>query len=155
MVKFVHVRQIDELGNLLSNGGLTIAYTATKKDIFLSHAQCSWLDNFNRRVGRQIAAGRMRKYGSEDIIARKDPISKTVVEWAEKLFGEPISIKWNAKARRWESTFEALELAPNEFELGVDPIEFKDESKGKPAPANDIPPDLDTTCTDCQVQAAA
>src|SRR5260221_1142622 len=142
MVKFVHVRQIDDKGNLLTNGGLTVAYTATLKDIMVSHAQCSYLDNFNYCVGRQIAAGRLRKYGAEEVLERKDPLSRAVLDWAAKeIFFTPIEIKWNEVHKRWESTFESLEA--NTFEL--------EPRKGVPAAANEVIPDVEGPCKDCAI----
>lgn len=119
MIKFLHIRAVDEDGNLLTKGGATLAYTTTPKEIMLQSAVChSELDAFCYRVGRLISAGRLKSKKYEPtIIERKDPIGKTLVEWAQdNLCVGPIEIVWNDKAKRWESTF-FVEAPDAEFDL--------------------------------------
>lgn len=65
----VHVRTMDDLGGVAANGGITFVYdiVETAKDGFyflLSAACCSDKDNFNRKIGRSIATGRMDMFSS-------------------------------------------------------------------------------------------
>lgn len=111
MVKFLHIRAIDEDGNLLVKGGVTIAYTVTDKDIIYQAAMCHpELDHFCYSVGRAIASGRLKsKKWEPTIIDRKDPISAAIVQHvAENLFIGPVEISYNKKSQRWESLFQPL-----------------------------------------------
>lgn len=131
MIKFIHIRAVDENGDLLTTGGCTVAYTATPKDIMYQLALChSDLDNFCYRVGRAIASGRLKSKKWEPIIIpRQDPVVATIIKHiaANAEYGQ-IDIFWNEKGKRWESTF-----IPN---LMDDEIPFEG---GKPVAQMDCP----------------
>lgn len=91
-IKFCHVRNYGEDGEILPFGGLTIAFTKLDEGkIVASLAVCSDRDNFNKKVGRLISMGRLlsQKPGMnysidtpvQDIFALKSLLSK----WALKL----------------------------------------------------------------------
>lgn len=61
MCKFLHVRNRDANGNLLNNGGATVAFDVDGDVLFYASALCSRKDQFNRRIGRLIAEGRFDK----------------------------------------------------------------------------------------------
>ena len=73
-IRYIHLRNNDyaELEPAIerphSNGGATIAYSVLpngddKVIVEAAIAYCSPRDTFNRRVGRSVAAGRLRKGG--------------------------------------------------------------------------------------------
>lgn len=73
-IRYIHLRNNDfaildvGLERPDSNGGATIAYAITPegKDnviVEIGVAWCSQRDTFNRRIGRDVAAGRLRKGG--------------------------------------------------------------------------------------------
>lgn len=122
---------VDEVGNLLPHGGLTVAYTLSTKDIMLQTAACRpdtgaihpetgepLRDMFCYRVGRMIAAGRLKSPKWEPIILeRKDPVKQTIIDYVSmNTYVGPIEIKWNETHKRWESTFDC-EVPDAEFEL--------------------------------------
>jgi len=80
-VKFIHIRECDEDGNILNNGGCTIAYSATKKEIFLNLALCHPRDQFCRKTGREVAAEKLHQEGPLDFIELNHPISEAVRLW--------------------------------------------------------------------------
>lgn len=65
MVKFMHLRPPDgkkhSNGRIYpcSNGGMTVAYTEDQGVIHFAVAFCSEKDNFNYKIGRMKAAGRL------------------------------------------------------------------------------------------------
>ena len=113
MVKYLHVRAIDDSGDLLSVSGLTVAYTHTDKEIFLQVALCHNNDNFCFEIGRRIAKGRLECKKPEIVeslvILEHDsgqPESQTIIEYLElEYFSTPIQIFKDNK-HRWVSTFE-------------------------------------------------
>lgn len=65
MCKFIHVRNKDG-DTILPNGGVTVAFDVQYGDdgsttVFAAIARASLRDNFSRRLGRTIAAGRLAK----------------------------------------------------------------------------------------------
>lgn len=58
-VHYIHLRDRDENGRPLTRGGVTIAYINLHDVITLAVAVCSQKDNFCRRLGRNIARGRV------------------------------------------------------------------------------------------------
>lgn len=59
-IKFVHFRNYDPFLNAIDNmGGSTVAYIETPEGFEYAVAQCSDQDNFNKRLGRSKAAGRL------------------------------------------------------------------------------------------------
>ena len=83
MVKFIHIRECDEDGELLQFGGATIAYTTneTLKSIFLNVSKCSVNDHFSRKIGREVAQKRLRDDGPLEILDLLHPISQTIKWW--------------------------------------------------------------------------
>ena len=107
MVKYLHVRTIDEDNNLSPNGGLTVAYTCTLTEIILQVARCHENDLFCHRIGRLIAEGRLKSKKVEDVvIVLTHPITQCIVDWlCLEHFTVPISIFLDPK-NRWVSDFE-------------------------------------------------
>ena len=105
MIKFLHIRQIDEKNNILPQGGMTIAYTKTLDEVMFNVARCHLeYDNYCRRVGREIAVNRMRKFGPEDVIPLTHPVTEGLVNWiSNSYFDVPIEIKRLGK--HWVSNF--------------------------------------------------
>lgn len=59
---FIHIRVRDENGRPLTHGGATLAYAETSPNVIeIAEARCNPRDNFNRRIGRAISAGRLNK----------------------------------------------------------------------------------------------
>lgn len=60
-VKFIHLREVDIYrgGAIDNRGGATVAYTEQGTAFEFAVARCSWQDNFNKRLGRTKAAGRL------------------------------------------------------------------------------------------------
>lgn len=60
--KFMHFRNIEETGNgsiVDSRGGATVAYVQGEDGISFAVAYCHPNDNYNKRLGRAKAAGRL------------------------------------------------------------------------------------------------
>ena len=116
MIKYLHVRQIDEDGTITPYGGLTVAYTCTPTDICFQVAMCHDDDLFCYDRGRRIARGRLqspktgkRANGTDrpdiTVIPLEHPITQTIVSWLElEWFASPIDIHLDHKFR-WVSTF--------------------------------------------------
>ena len=83
MVKFIHIRECDEDGELLQTGGATIAYTIneTLKSIFLNVSKCSVNDQFSRKIGREVAQKRLKDDGPLEILDLLHPVSQTIKWW--------------------------------------------------------------------------
>ena len=83
MVKFIHIRECDEDGELLQFGGATIAYTIneTLKSIFLNVSKCSVNDHFSRKIGREVAQERLKNDGPLEILDLLHPVSQTIKWW--------------------------------------------------------------------------
>ena len=62
-VNFLHVRNYTDDGEILANGGLTIAFTealdGAKDTLWAGLSKCSDRDSFSKRIGRLIAQGRL------------------------------------------------------------------------------------------------
>lgn len=131
MVKFIHIRRIDDDGLLSPYGGATIAYSSTKKDIVFNYAICRGDDGscnsntgkpirdlFCYRIGRQVAAGRLKKHGAVEVLERKDPMIPHILDWfCKNVFVGEITVKWNPAFKRWESDFVMSPPADAEFVL--------------------------------------
>lgn len=81
--KFIHVRRY-EGDSISSKGGRTIAYyTPLLKDSFIyAVAKCHEQDNFNKKVGRNKAAGRLKSKDQWEI----DSESGTEEEFIQKIY---------------------------------------------------------------------
>ena len=108
-VRYMHVRVIDENGVILPNGGITIAYMATPKDIMLHMAQCHHMDNYEKRLGRVKAAGRLCGQGPMEILTRvgsdAGSVPTEIAEWLGSIYLGGITITRNEKGQ-WVSDFE-------------------------------------------------
>jgi hypothetical protein len=62
-VRFLHIRKHTKTGTLLPTGGATIAVTKADKGYNFYVAQCSDKDVFNKKIGRSVASGRLKKVG--------------------------------------------------------------------------------------------
>lgn len=60
-IKFVHCRNINKDGTINPNGGLTIAYNINSefKVVGWAAAKCHTNDNYNKKLGRMKASGRL------------------------------------------------------------------------------------------------
>lgn len=60
-IQFIHRRPIQN-GLIANSGGFTVAYMEDGPNgIHAAFAQCSRRDNFNKRLGRTVAAGRLEQ----------------------------------------------------------------------------------------------
>lgn len=76
-IRHVHLRKIvrrgKDKGKICNTGGLTIA----TKDLgngalAVEFAYCNWKDNFNRKIGAQVARGRLEKFLSLNLHVKGD-----------------------------------------------------------------------------------
>jgi len=93
-VKYVHLRDIDmKNGHILPNGGITVAFTRVSDrteeggdDLYwAARAECSSRDNFCKKVGRSIAAGRLRCGQYDEIRTNKTKmreVAEVMEQWA-------------------------------------------------------------------------
>jgi len=58
-VKFLHIRRIDNRGNIDARGGTTVAYRELPDHIQWATARCSPEDAYVKAYGRDKAAGRL------------------------------------------------------------------------------------------------
>jgi hypothetical protein len=90
-IKFFHIRKYNNnsSNSSISNGGLTIAWYINNGDIVYSVAICSDKDDFNKKVGREIATRRLisdQKLIEHDVVLtyiytiQFDGINKKVAE---------------------------------------------------------------------------
>ena len=84
-IKYLHIREVDEEGNLCAGGGLTIAYTISDvegmQQIFLNWVKCHPDDHFEYRIGRELAAAKLKDEGPFEILDLEHPISNSIVDW--------------------------------------------------------------------------
>lgn len=108
MVRFIHIRECDEDGEIVSTGGCTIAYTPSEEMgwIFLNMSQCSVNDQFSRKIGREVAVERLKKDGPLDVIELHHPISEAVRWWFIQQYNACL-IKDHKN--RWCSTFVSVD----------------------------------------------
>jgi hypothetical protein len=95
-VFYRHFRYWDQDGNVLNNGGVTIAYTLLKKDhILLAASFCSLKDRFCRATGRILAEGRLNMVGQSVLVElewekfHKYETQKILAENLAKIFKIP------------------------------------------------------------------
>lgn len=62
-IKYIHLRNYDVYGYPTTKGGKTIAFQVDGDKVRYAIAHCNEGDNFCRRIGRLIAAGRLAKGG--------------------------------------------------------------------------------------------
>jgi hypothetical protein len=56
---FMHIRNLDNDGQISNYGGTTVAYRETSGGVEFAEAWCSNRDNFNKAYGRAKAQGRL------------------------------------------------------------------------------------------------
>ena len=56
---FMHYRKFDRKGQIMARGGMTLAIQVDGSQVTVALAECGRKDNFNRKLGRQIASGRL------------------------------------------------------------------------------------------------
>ena len=83
-VKFMHLRQEDELGNLSATGGLTVAYAETEIGVEWVYSLCNPHDHYCKKVGRAITLGRLKK-GAGFIAQDKEAFRNDLYEVASSL----------------------------------------------------------------------
>lgn len=110
MIKFLHVRALDENNRISSHGGISVAYTCTETEICMAVASCHDNDCFNYEVARKITSNRLKSPKCQPIvITLKHPITETIVEYLMmEWFDVPISIFRDDKGR-WVSDFQSLD----------------------------------------------
>jgi len=59
-VKFLHIRRVDDQGNINARGGTTVAYRELPDHIQWATAHCSPEDAYVKAYGRAKAAGRLK-----------------------------------------------------------------------------------------------
>ena len=56
----MHIREFTEFGEVAGKGGVTVAFEVNGNTLVLAFAECSRKDNFCKRIGRDVASGRLR-----------------------------------------------------------------------------------------------
>ena len=64
-IRFMHYRDIDDRGNVLPQGGTTVAYEEHEGGTRFAVARCSPYDNYNKAYGRAKSSGRLKAVGEE------------------------------------------------------------------------------------------
>lgn len=64
---FMHYRKFDRRGQIQPKGGLTVAIQQDGSQLTIALARCGRKDNFDRRMGRTIAEGRLRSRAEKHI----------------------------------------------------------------------------------------
>ncbi|UFK09570.1 hypothetical protein [Xanthomonas phage DES1] len=70
-VKYLHYRHTAVDGSIESHGGITFAYVEGEQGISFATAQCSLNDNFNKKLGRAKAQGRLLSEKHSRVFAGK------------------------------------------------------------------------------------
>ena len=107
MVKYLHVRRLDEDNIITPHSGLTVAYTCTLTEIMLSVAMCHDNDLFCYDIARRISKGRLQSPKVETtVIPLTHPITQAIVDWLSlEWFDYPVAIFLDNK-HRWVSDFQ-------------------------------------------------
>lgn len=129
MIRFIHIRQFDELnGKVAPNGGVTIAYTCTKDEIVMATAYCHHNDSYNKRLGRLIATNRLKSPKVEPVILPLvNPVKETILMHISKHgFENEVMIFLDDKGR-WVSTFDPVEEPENFEEQIQDLVTFNQQ----------------------------
>lgn len=69
---FIHLRYYNEEDKPYNTGGITIAYRDEKDHYRVAYSRCHWNDNFCKRIGRNIATGRLASGDYYNVPASKD-----------------------------------------------------------------------------------
>ena len=100
----MHIRECDGVGEILHTGGMTVAYSVSEEmeAIFLNISMCSVNDQFDRRIGREVAAKRLMEDGPLEIIPLSHPVSQAIRWWFISTYRYVLIQRSNKK---WCSTF--------------------------------------------------
>lgn len=114
--KFLHVRQLDEQGDISPFGGLTVVYsivdTIAVAGVCVNLAKCHPDDRFCFETGRLLASKKLFEEGPLDVLTLDHPISFAIVDWVankwlptrRKYGGYAVDI-WPDDKHRWVSNF--------------------------------------------------
>ena len=74
-VRYHHTRFLNKDGKIpMTNGGITFAYIEINEELSIAaKAVCSLQDNFNKKIGRMMAMGRLKnkiEYGKGQIMEK-------------------------------------------------------------------------------------
>ena len=84
-IQFIHRRPIcTTQGDFASRGGMTVAYRPGDGFVEYSIAHCSSKDNFNKKLGRGIATGRLLVGSGRQIIEMNEE------QFRDYMFGMPV-----------------------------------------------------------------
>jgi hypothetical protein len=70
-VRFIHLRNIDDEGDITNSGGVTVAFCEKDRHLWFAYSRCHWNDNYCKRIGRNIATGRL--YSGDCYAIANDP----------------------------------------------------------------------------------
>lgn len=105
-IRIMHIRMLDEWNNVDNTGGLTVAYLPVPDmGICVNVAQCSYSDQFSRKIGRELAHERLHVDGPYDVLPYEHPYSETVKQWVEEQWGIDI---FRDHRGRYVSTFDLV-----------------------------------------------
>lgn len=116
MIRFLHIRECDDEGEMLNKGGCTLAYTVSKEAdaIFVHYTICHPKEHFVKKIGREIAADRLKndKEGPADVLTPlMDPYSEVVRLWFMEYFNVTLFSNGKQYMTNWR------ENPDDEFEL--------------------------------------
>ena len=77
-MRFIHVRNQNEVGELSAKGGITIGFEIEEPGILCwTMAKCSPKDHYNKSIGRAICEGRfdIGQFGSLTYSSNDNPVS--------------------------------------------------------------------------------
>ena len=87
-IKFIHRRPMVSMSgwapSIASRGGFTVAYRELEDGVEYSVATCSTRDNYNKKLGRTIAQGRL-ECGSDH-----SRVEMTPDEFRDYIYKEPV-----------------------------------------------------------------
>lgn len=88
---FIHLRYFNQYSQPTNSGGVTIAYKDEGSKLRVAFSRCNWKDNFCRRIGRNIATGRLRS-GDCYLVDKQDtePPFDTVVRFVSEHIPNPV-----------------------------------------------------------------
>lgn len=79
MTTFMHFRKYDRYGQIMPKGGMTLAIDQDGNKLRVAMAECGRKDNFNRVMGRTIAAGRLNSTKVVELALPPETVPKSFV----------------------------------------------------------------------------
>lgn len=82
---FMHIRNLDQDGNISNYGGTTVAYREVPGGVEFAESWCSVRDNFNKALGRAKSAGRLnsdhyrRFFGGDFVKFRQEIVNDNIL----------------------------------------------------------------------------